>query len=414
MSAASKVTSAIWAVSFAALVAILAWWLWNNKSASKPPEKPTPPAAVKKIVKEDELNTIVLTSEAEKRIGLTLGLVQQKPVRHSRTYGGEAMIAPGRAILVAAPLSGTLSAPPTGMPRAGQTVKVGDTIFRLLPLLTPDSRATLTASLVDAKGQVENARTQLELARIALDRAKKVLAQGAGSQRMVDEAQAAFDLANKSLEAVLARQAILTRVTGDAETGNATPLSITSPANGVLRIISAQPNQTVPSGAALFEVIDPSSIWARVAVPVGDLDQIDRDGLASIGKLSAAPGDHLITAKPAEAPPSANPLTSTIDLFYELPAAGGKWSPGQRLSVTLPRPGTTESRIVPWSAIVYDIHGGTWVYEATAERTYVRRRVVVRHTIGPDAVLDAGPAVGARVVTAGAQELFGAETGFIK
>jgi hypothetical protein len=38
----------------------------------------------------------------------------------------------------------------------------------------------------------------------------------------------------------------------------------------------------------------------------------------------------------------------------------------------------------------------------------------VRYVTGTTAVLAAGPEVGARVVTAGAAELFGAETGFSK
>jgi hypothetical protein len=63
---------------------------------------------------------------------------------------------------------------------------------------------------------------------------------------------------------------------------------------------------------------------------------------------------------------------------------------------------------------VFDVHGGTWVYERIAPRQYARRRVVVSHTVGADAALASGPAVGTPVVTAGVQELFGAETGFVK
>jgi hypothetical protein len=40
--------------------------------------------------------------------------------------------------------------------------------------------------------------------------------------------------------------------------------------------------------------------------------------------------------------------------------------------------------------------------------------VLVRYTAGADAVLAGGPAAGAAVVVNGTQELFGAETGFIK
>ena len=82
---------------------------------------------------------------------------------------------------------------------------------------------------------------------------------------------------------------------------------------------------------------------------------------------------------------------------------------------------------MPWSAVVYDIHGGTWVYEQIGERTrtFVRRRVDVEYVVGDTAVLAHGgtagnrvvataPPAGTLVVVAGAAELFGTETGFTK
>jgi hypothetical protein len=64
--------------------------------------------------------------------------------------------------------------------------------------------------------------------------------------------------------------------------------------------------------------------------------------------------------------------------------------------------------------VIHDIYGGTWVYEATGEREYVRRRVTVRYVIENTAVLAAGPDAGKKVVVAAAAELFGTETGFSK
>jgi hypothetical protein len=66
-------------------------------------------------------------------------------------------------------------------------------------------------------------------------------------------------------------------------------------------------------------------------------------------------------------------------------------------------------REVPYSAIVYDEQGATWTFVPTAPRTYVREPVAVDHIAGDVAVLTAGPAVGALVVTEGSQELLGAE-----
>ena len=61
--------------------------------------------------------------------------------------------------------------------------------------------------------------------------------------------------------------------------------------------------------------------------------------------------------------------------------------------------------------MIYDIHGGNWVYEQAANRRYVRRRIFVDHSEGGRAYLTSGPAVGTPVVIAGAAELWGVEFG---
>lgn len=409
-----RAASAILTLALAAAVGAGAWWIVTNKSSTTKAEKPAPPAAVAKVVKEDELNTVTLTEDAERLMGLNVGVVEAKSVRRVRVYGGEVTIPVGRAILVAAPLGGMLKAPKDGVPMAGQAVETGQTVFHLLPLLTPEGRATVSAALVDADGQVNNAKAQLTLADIALVRAKRVLSEGAGSQRQVDEAKAAFDVATRTLEAAVARRATLAKALGEGEGGSPSPIAIDAPEDGILRVVSALPGQTVPLGAPLFEVVDLTTVWVRVPLPVGDLEDIDRSESARVGKLSARPGTGLTSAKPVLAPPSANVLNSTVDLYYELPNPAGKLTPGQRLGVTLPLADARESLTVPWSAVVFDVHGGTWVYEQTGPRRHVRRRVVVQYTVGPDAVLSSGPKAGTRVVTAGVQELFGAETGFVK
>jgi RND family efflux transporter MFP subunit len=370
-------------------------------------EKPPPAANVPKVVKEEDLNVVILTSEAEKRIGLTLGKIVEHEKQRMQGYGGEAMIPVGKVILVSAPLSGVLKAPDKGMITVGQLVNVGDPIFQLEPLLTPDSKATLAAALTDAEGQVNNAKTQLDLSKIALERARKVLMDGAGSQRQVDEAQAAFDLATKTLEAVNARANTLKQVLVDAKTGTTSPIAITAPQSGMLRAMTASPGQSVPSGAGLFEIVDLSTLWVRVSIPVGDLDLLDKTASAQL----ASDG---VKVKPVVAPPSANQLASTVDVYYEYLNPTRKMTPGERLNINIPMKQSAKPLMVPWSAIVMDIYGGTWVYERASEHRYVRRRVTVQYSNGNDAILESGPQAGTPVVTAGVMQLFASETGFVK
>jgi hypothetical protein len=66
---------------------------------------------------------------------------------------------------------------------------------------------------------------------------------------------------------------------------------------------------------------------------------------------------------------------------------------------------------VPYGALVYEADGSTWVFVQTEPLTYQRAPVAVAGISGDQVTLTSGPAVGTDVVTLGAAELVGVETG---
>ena len=66
---------------------------------------------------------------------------------------------------------------------------------------------------------------------------------------------------------------------------------------------------------------------------------------------------------------------------------------------------------VPESAILYDPDGQTFVFTNPRDSVYVRAEVTVVEIADGQASLSAGPPAGITVVTVGAAELFGVETG---
>jgi hypothetical protein len=68
-------------------------------------------------------------------------------------------------------------------------------------------------------------------------------------------------------------------------------------------------------------------------------------------------------------------------------------------------------KVVPYGAVLYDAEGKTSVYVSSAPNTYVREPITVDFIQGDRAVLVAGPAAGTAIVTVGAAELYGTETG---
>lgn len=167
-------------------------------------------------------------------------------------------------------------------------------------------------------------------------------------------------------------------------------------------------------GKPLFQLVQLDRVWVRVPIYAGQRRDIDTGSPATVAEYGQHSAGEARPARYAAAPPSADPLAATVDLFYEIDNADGSFYPGQKLAVTLAERTRGAALVVPWSAILYDIHGGTWVYEQSAPQTLARRRVEVLYVEQDRAILAKGPPEGTRVVSAGAAELFGTEFGIGK
>jgi hypothetical protein len=109
-------------------------------------------------------------------------------------------------------------------------------------------------------------------------------------------------------------------------------------------------------------------------------------------------------------PPSSRIVHGHGAARIVLSAAGA-----QRIGIATARamrgPGGTT--VVPYSALVYDASGRVFAFSSPARLTYLDVPVRVDHIAGDWAYLRSGPAAGARVVTVGAEELFGVATGVL-
>lgn len=398
------------------VLACLTSMIGCNRSATTEAKKTLAASKVEKIPGEADLTTVHITEEAEKSLRIATVKIERKPVSRVRTYGGEVMVPAGRAVTVSAPLSGTVLTPSKGKPPLpGATVKKGQEVFRLLPFLSPEARATLATTRVEAQGQVDQAEKTLAQAKIQLDRAERLRRdQLAGSAAFVD-AQAQFNIAESALKAATNRRNALDMTIRGLEGGTLDPVPILAEADGSIKAIHVMQGQAVNSGSLLFDIEALDQVWVRVPVYVGDRRSLDLGAEARVGDLVA---DNDEPTKPArsikDAPPSGDPLAATVHLYYEVSNEDHGFWPGQRVGVTIPLRGASSGLVVPRAAVVYDYHGGAWAYERLAPRTYARRRLRIDHLAGGDFIVEAGIKTDAEVVTLGAAELFGAEFGGAK
>lgn len=363
------------------------------------PAPATKPATVASPVKEAQLATVTLSEEAERRLAVKTEPTEQRAVPRTRTLGGEMMAPAGTALSITAPVAGTLQA--ASVPIAGTAVSRGQTLFRLVPIQPTERDAGVTAQQA-----VDTAIARRDVAALRVQRAERLVKDGSASRRSLEEAQGELAVAEAELKAARERLALAAR--GGVSSGG---VVIEAPDSAIVQNVFVRDGQAVAAGMVLIELARLATVWVRVAVYAGEAGALDTRApvqVLMLGEDSDAAG---VTARPIIAPPSANPSTAGVDLYFALPNPNNRFRPGERVAVRLTRRDAESGLVVPKAALLHDAYGGTWVYVAIEPRVYARQRVVVTDISGALAVLSQGPAVGARVVTDGAAELFGVEFG---
>lgn len=370
----------------------------------------TPNEPTQNVVQENALNTVYLSEDSYRKLDIQIATIKREELVASKTYGGDVVIPAGGLVSVSAPISGKLISLDKNLLKPGERVKSGQLLYRIQPIISADARANLVNALADADSLVNVTKSQVDATQIALNRAKKLLEDLVGSQRSVDEANAAHEIALRNLEAAHVKRNALHQV---VNLGTVEPLDIKSPQAGIVSNIFAVSDQLVSAGNPIIEISTLTSLWVRVPIPAGDLDSIDQKADAKIQPLSATSATAGLIAKPINAPPTADPLTSSTHLYYTIQNDQPVLRPMQRVSVTLNTHNKSiKALMLPWSAVVFDINGGSWVYTQQSKNLYARKRVFLDHVSGNQAIISEGPDEGSKVVVNGALELFGVETGF--
>jgi hypothetical protein len=100
------------------------------------------------------------------------------------------------------------------------------------------------------------------------------------------------------------------------------------------------------------------------------------------------------------------------------PAGGGPGivtltqTAAERLGIRTAPVATAPSGLaIPYGAVIYEPDGSAWAFVETAARTYQRAPITITAINAAQVTLSAGPKPGTAVVTQGAAELVGVETG---
>jgi RND family efflux transporter MFP subunit len=229
-------------------------------------------------------------------------LVERSALSSGPTLSGS--LTPERAASLRAEVGGTVTAV---YAEAGQNVRRGQTLARV-------ETNGIAEQVVSARAGVAAARTNYELARRNAERSDRLLAAGAVASRDAEQARAQADAARSQLSAAQAQLALASQ-----QLGNATA---TAPFAGIVGTRSVSVGDVVAPGAALYTVVDPSSMQLAGSVPADQLGQV-RVGAPVRFTVTGYPGRDF-TGRITRVAPVADPTTRQVQVIASVPNQGGR------------------------------------------------------------------------------------------
>ncbi len=226
------------------------------------------------------------------------------------------------------------------------------------------------------QAQLAEARADLQIARLALERAQRLVRSGAGSVENRDQARAQFDAANARVNALIALI--------DKKTLRAPFAAITS-------LHELEPGQLLDEGTAITELVGVAdNIWVDFALPQENARIAVGSDVDLILETGGAPLAATVVARDA----AINVRSRNLRLRAELPAEAADLLPGMLVRVRVPLAATRSVVVVPATAVRRDSLGtSVYVIEAVDEGGQARhrarkRRVTLANLLSSEAESD--------------------------
>ena len=322
------------------------------------------------------------------------------PVEVTVQVGPEAMTIAATTVLSTGPiLSGSLVAERTAQIRAevpGSVVQVfhdpGARVAQGTSLAKIDDRAINDAYL-SARSGLTAAQTAAEIAKREVERAEKLVAAGAISDRDVENAR------RGNLAATTMADDARARLASAQKQLDAT--NVLAPYAGVVSERFVNPGDVVAPGSPLFNIVDPATMRLEAAVPAEQLAQV-RMGAPVRFSVTGYPG-RTFSGTISSINPSADPQTRQVRLFVRIPNSGnqlvaglfaeGRVASDSRETLTVPEMAIDHRGLMP--SVLRLKNGRTEKVEVTlGAKDEAQERVEITAGIAPGDTLLMGPALG--------------------
>lgn len=351
-------------------------------------------------------DTLELDTEAQEQIGLEIAEAQLRPLtQHLRTTG---VVGPNetRVARIRALSAGIVT---DVLVRKGDRVKPGQALLVYDNVELGEAEAEYRSTVAG----LEKARSEAEVARLALERADQLVEIGgiapAEQQRRRAE-HAAASAAVRTYEAQLinirqklARFGVSDDAMKELESGATAGLSARSslraPFGGVVLDVQAVAGETLTPERELATVADLTTVWIQGDLYERDLAAI-AEGLAARAYFDAFPGE-TFTGRVTYVSDFLDPTTRTAKVRCEVKNPEGRLRLEMFARVEIDTAGARETLVVP-EAAVQQFDGEPAVFVYTSDSRFELRLVTLGARVDGWVAIAAGITPGEKVVTTGA------------
>jgi membrane fusion protein, multidrug efflux system len=188
----------------------------------------------------------------------------------------------------------------------GQRVGAGELLARI-------DASGIEDAFLSARAAVTSANSSADIAVRELARSQKLLDAGAIAERDMEQARRASVAANAALADARSRLAIAQKQLGNTR--------IIAPIPGVISERPVSAGDVVQPGAAMFTVVDPSSMRLEASIPADQLSAV-RIGVPVNFTINGYPG-RTIMGKVTRISPTADPATRQVRIIVSIPNTTG-------------------------------------------------------------------------------------------
>jgi RND family efflux transporter MFP subunit len=359
-----------------------------------------------------DTSEVIIPKESQILFGIRTMEVQPAKIISGVTANGLVRVRPQFKAEVVPPVSGRTRWRSRRV-TVGDFVRAGETIAVVEQILSAPEVASLEATRTDLKtkgkqlqSEAIQAKQRLDLAKIELERSRRLYEVGAAPLKRMQDAELAVKLAEEQYAAAQ-KQAEITEV-GEQRVNPVRTFPLQAPISGIITQVNFTPGQQVEAGASLFTIMDLSRVWIEAKIYEKDLAVVTNAKRATF-KVAAFPNEvftienndkgKLLTVSPV-----VDPQTRTLSVIYEVTNPGGQLRDGMFAEITIDTTGDREVLAVPKEAVVDD-QGKKIVYVFVGGERFEKRTVTLGAQGQTMIEMTSGLKPGERVVTRGIYQL---------